>query len=166
MYKFPSKREVVTISLQSENTNSSIKSPEKSCTNICEIEQGIAKTSSEQLLENLLSNLIKYGVLIASTCVLLGGILYLVHHGHEPVEYQFFRGEPSQFRSPAGVVNAVFCGSSRGIIQLGLLLLIATPILRVIISLLTFIWRREFIYVMLTLLVLASLTYSLVGADY
>ncbi|RCJ24614.1 hypothetical protein A6S26_18955 [Nostoc sp. ATCC 43529] len=54
----------------------------------------------------------------------------------------------------------------RGIIQLGLLLLIATPILRVVISLLAFLIKREFIYVIVTLLVLASLTYSLIGAYY
>ena len=128
--------------------------------------KNLTKTSTEQQLEVLLSNLLKYGVLIASAVVLLGGILYLIRHGAEPAEYKFFRGEPSEFRSPAGVVNAVLSGSRRGIIQLGLLLLIATPVFRVIISLLTFLLKREFIYVIVTSLVLASLTYSLVGAYY
>jgi uncharacterized membrane protein len=124
------------------------------------------KSVSEKQLEYLLSNLLKYGVLLASSVVLFGGILYLIHHGSEPTEYQVFLGTPSEFRSPTGVVNAILAGSRRGIIQLGLLILISIPILRVIISFLTFLLQRNFIYVIITSLVLASLTYSLVGAYY
>ncbi|MEH1854541.1 MAG: DUF1634 domain-containing protein [Nostoc sp.] len=174
--------EVATLTLPPENTDSNIEklkeqntSPVAQLPNEGEIDvnNNVIKTLSEQQLEYLLSNLMKYGVLIASAVVLLGGILYLIHHGAEPAEYRFFRGEPSEFRSPIGVVKVVLSGSDaytglrlRGIIQLGLLLLIATPILRVFISLLTFLLQREFIYVIVTLLVMASLTYSLVGAYY
>ncbi|MEH2285682.1 MAG: DUF1634 domain-containing protein [Nostoc sp.] len=185
MYKFSSSfywallaqpdSEVVTLTLPQENPDSNIeqlKEPRTSTVaqspNECEIDanNNATKTSSEQQLEYLLSNLMKYGVLIASAVVLLGGILYLIHHGNEPAEYHFFRGEPSEFRSPVGVVKAALSGSDRGMIQLGLLLLIATPIVRVFLSLLTFLLQREFIYVIVTLLVMASLTYSLVGAYY
>ncbi len=126
----------------------------------------LEKTASEQHLELLLSNILKYGVLIASAIVLLGGILYLIRHGFEPADYHIFRGTPSEFRSVEGVINAILAGSRRGIIQLGLLVLIATPILRVVISLLAFIWRRDLIYIIVTSLVLAGLTYSLVGGYY
>jgi uncharacterized membrane protein len=128
--------------------------------------QKLTKSANEKQLEYLLSNLLMYGVLIASSIVLFGGILYLIHHGSEPAEYQIFIGTPSEFHSPIGVVNAVFAGSRRGIIQLGLLILIAIPILRVIISFCTFLLQRNFVYVVITSLVLASLTYSLVGAYY
>ncbi len=167
--------EVMAIVLPQEALDSDIKQLEEKrlhtvaqLPNGCEIDsnKNVTKTVSEHQLENLLSNLLKYGVLIASTVVLIGGILYLIRHGGEPANYHFFRGEPSEFRSPAGVVDAVFSGSRRGLIQLGLLLLIATPVVRVIISLLAFLWRREFIYVIVTSLVLASLTYSLLGAYY
>ncbi len=134
----------------------------------CEVDTNSndTKTLNEQQLEMLLSNILKYGVLIASTVVLVGGILYLIRHGAEPVDYQFFQGEPSEFCSPTGVFTAVLSGSRRGMIQLGLLLLVATPIVRVVISLLTFLWQREFTYVMITLSVLTALIYSLVGAYY
>ena len=173
--------EVVTLTLPQKDIDSNIEQLEQSNNTVaqlhnnCEIDvnKNLAKTSSEQQLEYLLSNLMKYGVLIASAVVFLGGILYLIHHGAEPAGYHFFRGEPSEFRSPAGVVKAVLSGSDaygglrlRAIIQLGLLLLIATPILRVFISLLTFLLQREFIYVIVTLLVMTSLIYSLVGAYY
>jgi uncharacterized membrane protein len=126
----------------------------------------LTKSVSQKNLEYLLSNLLKYGVLMASSIVLFGGILYLIYHGSEPAEYQIFIGTPDKFHSPIGVINAVLAGSHRGIIQLGLLILIAIPILRVIICFLTFLFQREFIYVIITSLVLASLTYTLVGAYY
>ncbi|MBE9057608.1 DUF1634 domain-containing protein [Sphaerospermopsis sp. LEGE 08334] len=125
--------------------------------------QKLTKSASEKQLEYLLSNLLKYGVLIASSIVLFGGILYLIHHGSEPAEYQVFLGTPSEFRSPTGVVTAILAGSRRGIIQLGLLILIAIPILRVIISFFTFLLQRNFVYVIITSLVLLSLTYSIFG---
>ncbi|MCC5634530.1 DUF1634 domain-containing protein [Nostoc sp. CHAB 5844] len=158
--------EVVAISLPTEEPDSDIQQLEQLNSSEIDVSQIVSKTPSEQQLEYILSNLLKYGVLIASTVVLLGGVLYLIHHGSEPATYQVFHGEPSEFRSPTGVMNAVLSGSRRGIIQLGLLLLIATPILRVVISLLAFILQRELTYIVVTLLVLASLTYSLVSAYF
>ncbi|MCU0535488.1 MAG: DUF1634 domain-containing protein [Hydrococcus sp. Prado102] len=124
----------------------------------------VPRRASDRILEQLLSNLLKYGVFLASAIVLIGGILYLIRHGGEPADYQFFQGEPAEFCSPIGVVRAVLSGSRRGLIQLGLLLLVATPMVRVVVSLLAFCWRRDFLYAMLTLLVLAGLIYSTLGA--
>lgn len=159
--------EAVVISVSPKEPND-INIAEPEVTKNCELgaNKNFVKTSTEQQLEYLLSNLLKYGVLLASAVVLFGGILYLIHHGSEPTDYHIFHGTASEFRSPAGVIGAVLSGSRRGIIQLGLLLLIAVPILRVIISLLTFLLKREFIYALITSLVLASLTYSLIGAYY
>jgi uncharacterized membrane protein len=160
-----SKVEIVALPLQSE-LDSDIQELTERANKITGDIDSITKTSSEQQLENLLSNLLKYGVLIASAVVLFGGILYLIRHGAEPAGYQFFSGTPSEFCSPTGVVKAAFSGSSRGIIQLGLLLLIAIPIVRVIVSLFAFIRRRDLIYIIVNLFVLAALTYSLIGAYY
>ncbi|MBD2775945.1 DUF1634 domain-containing protein [Iningainema tapete] len=124
------------------------------------------KTLSEQQFEQLLSNLLKYGVLIASSVVLVGGILYLLRHGSEPVDYGFFQGVPSKLCSPTGVVTAALSGSYSGIIQLGLLLLVATPIVRVVISLLVFLKQREYIFSAISLFVLTALIYSLVAGAY
>ncbi|MBW4448675.1 MAG: DUF1634 domain-containing protein [Spirirestis rafaelensis WJT71-NPBG6] len=162
-----SKIEVVALPLQSEPDSDIQELTQRASKITPDIDSNkIRKTSSDQQLENLLSNLLRYGVMIASAVVLLGGILYLIRHGAEPAEYHFFRGTPSEFRSPKAVVEAVFSGSSRGIIQLGLLLLIATPIVRVIVSLFSFILKRDLIYIIVNFLVLATLTYSLIGAYY
>lgn len=121
-------------------------------------------TQGDRYLEQFISNLLKYGVLFASAIVLVGGILYLIRHGTEPADYRFFQGTPSEFCSPKGVLKAVLSGSRRGLIQLGLLILIATPSARVLFSFVTFLRQRDFAYIIVTLCVLAALIYSLVGA--
>lgn len=121
-------------------------------------------TKSDHYLEQFISNLLKYGVLLASAIVFVGGILYLIRHGTESADYRFFQGTPSEFCSPGGVLQAVLSGSRRGLIQLGLLILIATPIARVVFSFLTFLRQRDFAYILVTLCVLAALIYSLLGA--
>ncbi|WNZ48506.1 DUF1634 domain-containing protein [Leptolyngbya boryana CZ1] len=120
----------------------------------------------EAKLELWISNLLRYGVQLSSLIVLVGGILYLIHHHAEPVDYRVFQGEPAIYRSPSGVVQALLEGHRRGIIQLGLLVLIATPILRVLLSLVTFLRWRDYTYAAITFLVLSGLIYSFVGAYF
>ncbi|MCY6488864.1 DUF1634 domain-containing protein [Leptolyngbya sp. GGD] len=122
--------------------------------------------SQEAKLELWISNLLRYGVQLSSLIVLVGGILYLIHHHAEPVDYRVFQGEPVIYRSPSGVVQALLEGHRRGIIQLGLLVLIATPILRVLLSLVTFLRWRDYTYAAITFLVLSGLIYSFVGAYF
>lgn len=119
---------------------------------------------SEHQIEQLAGSLLRFGVLCATTVVFVGGVMYLIHYGFQPANYEFFRGEPPDFRSPQGVATALLSGRRRGIIQFGLLLLIATPIARVIFSLFAFIRQRDGIYIAVTLIVLTALIYSLVGA--
>lgn len=127
-------------------------------------ESKVAELSSDRQLQLAIGNLLKYGVILASATVFIGAVLYLIRHGAEPADYRIFRGVPEEFCSPAGVVKAVLSGSRRGIIQLGLLILIATPVLRVIFSLLTFLRQRDFTYAIVTSIVLSGLLYSLIGA--
>lgn len=128
--------------------------------------QRLDERSPDYRLGTILSKLLKYGVWVATATVLLGGILYLIRHGAEPVNYQIFRGEPDIFRSPAGVIDAVCSGRRRGIVQLGLLFLIATPVVRVLVSFVFFIWQRDFYYTLITGLVISGLLYSLLGAYF
>jgi uncharacterized membrane protein len=169
-----------TLTWTQQNTDCDVDNQE------CQTDQStgtdIGKSEKGQQLDNLISNLLKYGVLLASAVVLFGGIIYLIHHGSELPEYDYFHGEPSQLRSPFEIVKTILSTNNtqveplrdslkeilreRAIIQFGLLLLIATPILRVIVSLLFFLRMRDFVYVVITSLVLSALIYSLVGAYY
>ena len=115
-------------------------------------------------LEIILGNLLRTGVLLSAAVVLAGACVYLVRHAHEPANYRVFRGEPSDYRTIPGVIRSVMNGRGRGLIQLGLLLLIATPIARVAFSIAGFAIERDRLYVAFTLIVLAILLYSLLGS--
>ena len=91
----------------------------------------------------------------------LGGILYLLRHGGEAVNYRQFVGEPASHREIAGIFAGTFAFQARSIIQLGVLLLIATPIVRVAFSLVGFALERDRTYVLITAIVLAVLIYGL-----
>lgn len=119
---------------------------------------------SDEKVETIMGNLLRAGVLLSAFIVFLGGLIYLARHGTAIPSYQVFRGEPADLRTLNGIVGDAFSLSGRGIIQLGLLLLIATPIARVMFSVYAFARQRDWIYVGFTLVVLALLTYSLVGS--
>jgi len=120
----------------------------------------------DRRIEVILGNLLRSGVLISAAVVLVGACIYLSRHAHEPADYRVFRGEPSEYRTIRGVIQSVINGRGRcqGLIQLGLLLLIATPIARVAFSVMGFAIERDRMYVAFTLIVLAILLYSLLGS--
>jgi uncharacterized membrane protein len=76
-----------------------------------------------------------------------------------------FRGEPTDLRSIPGIIHDAAGLSGRGIIQLGLLLLIATPVARVAFAVFGFAAERDRMYVVFTLIVLGVLLYSLIGSS-
>jgi len=118
---------------------------------------------SDQRIDLIMSRLLRTGVLLSAMFVLAGGALYLLRHATPVTDYHHFQGEPAEFRTVSGIFHEALAGHGRGLIQLGLLLLIATPIARVAFSLLAFLYRREWTYVLVTLVVLGILFYSLMG---
>jgi len=112
-------------------------------------------------LEQLIGNLLRAGVFIAAAVVLLGGILYLAQHGTGHPDYHSFHGESSELKSVAAVVKGAAGLDSRSIIQLGLFLLVLTPIARVVFSAVGFALERDYVYVVITVFVLAVLLVSL-----
>jgi uncharacterized membrane protein len=118
---------------------------------------------TEEQLDRAISIILRVGVTAAAAVVSAGGIYYLLQHGGEVPQYRQFRGQPPQLRSVRGVIDFAFASHSRGIIELGLLLLIATPIARVVFSVVAFALQRDRIYVAVTLIVLGVLLYNLAG---
>lgn len=117
----------------------------------------------EKKTEGIIGILLRVGVLTSAFVVLLGGIFYLFRYGGAAPNYQIFRGEPARWRSVLPIMKSAFSLSPRGIIQFGLLLLIATPVARVIFSVFAFALQRDRTYVFVTLIVLGILLYSLIG---
>jgi uncharacterized membrane protein len=95
--------------------------------------------------------------------VAIGGAIHLIRHGHELVDFRVFRGEPADLRNLRGIIREALELRGEGIIQFGLLLLIATPVARVAFSIFGFAEERDGMYVIFTLIVFAVLLYSLFG---
>ena len=118
----------------------------------------------DQRIENIIAQLLRAGVLTAALVVIGGAIPYLGFHPWARVSYRIFHGEPAYLKTVHGVVGAAFSGDVLAVMQLGLLILIATPIARVVFSVFAFAVEGDRMYVLFTLVVLAVLLYSLFGS--
>jgi uncharacterized membrane protein len=126
-------------------------------------EVNLGRSWTDQRIEGIIANLLRAGVLLSAVVVSCGGIIYLVRHGHSPADYRVFHGEPTDLRTLQGICGDALRLSARGIIQLGLLILIATPVARVAFSVWAFAAEHDRMYVVFTLIVLAILVCSLAG---
>ncbi|HVW03248.1 MAG TPA: DUF1634 domain-containing protein [Planctomycetaceae bacterium] len=116
----------------------------------------------DQRMEVVIGNLLRAGVMLAGAVVLIGAIVYLIAHGSErPPHFETFKGEPTELESIPGIFHFALSLHGRGIIQLGVLLLVATPIFRVLVSVFAFLRERDYLYTVITLIVLGLLLYSL-----
>ncbi len=125
--------------------------------------EGSGRWSSKRT-ELVIGTLLRTGVLIAAGIVVVGGILYLVRHGTAPPDYGVFHGEPTDLRTISGIIRDALSFHGRGVIQLGLLVLLATPVARVTFSVLAFALERDMLYIAVTVIVLAVLIFSLAGS--
>ncbi len=117
---------------------------------------------TERQVEQVVGNLLNFGVAAATAVLLAGTVLFLARHGSSAPDYRVFRGEPANLRGLAGIVNDARSLSGRGLIQLGLLLLLATPVARVAFTVFAFARQRDWTYVAVALFVLTALLYSLI----
>ena len=119
---------------------------------------------TDQNIEVIIANLLRAGVIVSASIVLAGGILFLARHGFAHASYRVFRGEPTVLREFTGIARAALSLHGPGIIQLGLLFLIATPVARVAFAACAFAVERDWLYVGISAFVLIVLLYSLLGS--
>ena len=119
---------------------------------------------NDQRIENMVGNLLRAGVSLSAFVVFVGGVIYLARHGRSPADYRVFQGEPSDLKTISGILREAIRFRGRGIIQLGLLLLIATPVVRVALSIWGFAEEHDRLYMIFTGVVLIVLLYSLLGS--
>lgn len=118
----------------------------------------------DRRMENIMGRLLQVGVLLASAVVLAGGFLYVRAHHGVSVDYRTFVGEPDALRSIKGLFHLLMAGDPAAVIQVGVILLIATPIARVVFAVIGFALERDRFYVAVSLAVLAILMASLIYA--
>jgi len=118
---------------------------------------------TDERVEKIIGHILQIGVIAAASIVFMGGILYLGRYGSLSPHYNVFHGEPADLSSVSGIMKSVLSFHTRALIQLGVLLLIATPIARVAFSIIAFVLQRDRTYIFVTLIVLGVLFYSLFG---
>jgi uncharacterized membrane protein len=117
---------------------------------------------SDYAVEQFVGRLLQVGVALSALVVVIGGVLLLAHHAGEVPSYSTFRGEPESIRTLYGIVHGLMAADARSIIQFGLLMLIATPILRVAFTWIAFLLQGDWVYVGITTIVLGLLLYGLI----
>jgi uncharacterized membrane protein len=121
---------------------------------------------SDEKVDGLIGSILQGGVLLAGSLVLTGGVLYLIRYGMTRANYRVFGAEPSEVHSIWPIISGAARLDGRAIIQLGILVLVATPVIRVLFSVFAFAVQRDRLYVTITLVVLGILLYGLFGGAH
>jgi len=111
-------------------------------------------------MQAIIGWVLRVGVFISMLVVFIGGVIYLYRHGHTIANYHEFKGIPDFVHSASGIINGVIHLRGRAIIQAGIVLLIATPIVRVVFSAVGFIIEKDYLYTGITFIVLLIIVIS------
>lgn len=129
--------------------------------------QAVARRISDGPVELIISWLLRIGVWSSIAIVAAGFVMLIVgdhsaltrHHagGLQGLLHDGLSDQPASLQSYAGVVTAIRNGQAYGVIVLGLLLLLLTPVLRVAVSIAAFLIERDRLYAVITTVVLLLL---------
>ena len=116
---------------------------------------------ADQDIQIILGTLLRVGVILAMTVVLVGGVMYLIEYGNNLVDYSIFKPFDNEYATIEAIFKGLYTMDSKAIIQLGTILLIFTPITRVVFSIFSFLIERDYLYALIGLFVLSVILFSL-----
>lgn len=116
---------------------------------------------AEGSLAHVVSLVLRTGVVLAGVAGVVAVGANLVRHSGERLALGTFRGTPEPDRHVGTILSGALAGNPRSLMMIALLLMIATPIVRVAVSLLGFVRERDRTYVAITIVVLLTLLASL-----
>ena len=114
-------------------------------------------------MQLLLSHVLRAGTVVSITIVFIGGIFFIYRHGQSISDYRAFKGIPSFIQTASGIFHGIWALRGQAMIQLGIVLLIATPILRVVFSAIGFALEKDYMYIGISLLVLGIIFFSMMS---
>jgi uncharacterized membrane protein len=109
--------------------------------------------------------ILRAGVILSMIIVFIGGMLFVYRHGHSIPDYRVFKGVPYFIHDMSGIIQGVLTGRGQAIIQAGIILLIATPVVRVAFSAIGFIIEKDYLYTIITLIVLLIIVISMLSGQ-
>ncbi|MFC3562087.1 DUF1634 domain-containing protein [Pedobacter jamesrossensis] len=114
-------------------------------------------------IQLILGTLLRAGVIISMSIVLVGGVIFLIHNKGVITDYRVFKPELSKFSSIASIFKGVLTFHGDAIVQFGVLMLIFTPIARIVFAIFSFLIEKDYLYVLIGLIILSIITLSLNG---
>ncbi|WDF65297.1 DUF1634 domain-containing protein [Flavobacterium sp. KACC 22763] len=116
----------------------------------------------EKDFQTIIGNLLRYGVWISLSVAFIGGIVYLLHNGNQIEDYSVFKeNDRNIFEVIAAVYNGAIQGNGESLIFTGIIFLFMTPVLRVLLSLFSFLLEKDYLYVGITLIVILIIIISI-----
>ena len=110
-----------------------------------------------------MGNVLRLGVAVAALLVAAGGVAYLLERGDHATHYRTFGAAASSLTTPTAIVHGALALDPAAIIALGLVVLVLTPVARVVFALLAFAEQRDRLYVIFCLIILGVLFFGLTG---
>lgn len=122
---------------------------------------------AERDMEVFIGKLLRYGVLLSCGITIFGGIIYMFQHpslpDYSPVpDDQPFPGVEYYLRELSTIIPRMLAFDGAAIIQFGVCVLIATPIMRIIVSILAFLIEKDYMYVVITAVVLCIILANMI----
>jgi uncharacterized membrane protein len=118
---------------------------------------------TDEQMDRTIGTLLRVGVIAAVSVVFTGFVAHVVRSGGVHPNYGVFHGESRELTTFGAIVRGAMSGNARGWMQLGVLLLIATPVARVLFCAFAFAAQRDWTFVGITIVVLLILAYGLSG---
>ncbi|CAM3536464.1 DUF1634 domain-containing protein [Flavobacterium chungbukense] len=116
----------------------------------------------EKDFQTIIGNLLRYGVWISLSVAFIGGIVYLINHGSQIEDYSVFKeNDRNIFEVIAAIYQGAIQGDGASLIFTGIILLFLTPVLRVLLSLFSFLLEKDYLYVGITLIVILIIIISI-----
>jgi uncharacterized membrane protein len=115
-------------------------------------------------MDSAIANMLRFGIALAATLMILGGWFYLQHPTMQPADYTHFHGTSVDLQNLGKVLTGKRLADSTSVLELGIVLLIATPVARVALCVVDFARQRDKLYVAISFGVLLVLLYSLFHA--
>jgi len=122
-----------------------------------------AKSITDKDIQSLVGNLLRIGVYVSMGIVIIGGIIYLLDHSTEKIDYAAFDLNRVSLKTVEVIFSEVLTFKGAAVVQFGLLMLIFTPIARVIMAVVSFFLEKDYLYVLIGLIVLSIIMVSLSG---
>jgi uncharacterized membrane protein len=116
-------------------------------------------------IADVISNVLRYGVVISGAIIIIGTLLLIAANGSSDAT-PLLNFDTRQTPTLGGFLSGLASLQPYSVIELGAIVLIATPVSRVLISVFLFAAQKDRLYTLITLAVLALLLFSMLVTPF